>query len=509
VLEKLLGYGGSSAVFLAQQINPARKVAVKVFLPRTPMDIHMQREFYTRFLHEAEAASHLEHPNILPIYSYGEQEGIPYIIMPYMEGGTLSKYIAKRGPLALDEVQYYLEQTASALDFAHQQGFVHCDVKPANMLLDTYGHAMLSDFGIACMADTRLEDNESKSSVAVMGTPDYISPEQALGKPLDRRSDIYSLGVMLFYLLTGKLPFKAESTIALALMHIHEKPPSLLTLRNDLPAEVDNVVQRALKKSPAARFPSAGELSDAFANALAPATQELPVQVRLSLTDTRYTKALRRPKFVALLSGIAVIAILFASGTLAWLWQGSKPGLSSSISNSINNPQVDLLTQRANWPTSSTFFYDAQSYHILNRSAEHVAMALYDGQHFHNLRLHVNMAPVKQTGQAYYGVVLRCAPDQSSYYLFEVSATQYVFLRYERSQVYYLASGRIPNASDKEQDLQIEAHDSTFSYQINSQKFDPVVDKQAPVRNEGQIGLYVEDQGMEVAFSHLYINELP
>src|SRR5579875_2144729 len=145
VLEKTLGYGGSSAVFLAQQNSPRRKVAVKVFLPSPHMNIYMQREFYRRFLHEAEAASKLNHAHILPIYAYGEQDGLPYIVMPYMGGGTLSAYLSKRGPLSLQEAQWYLDQVASALDYAHEQGCVHCDVKPANMLLDQDGHLMLSD----------------------------------------------------------------------------------------------------------------------------------------------------------------------------------------------------------------------------------------------------------------------------------------------------------------------------------------------------------------------------
>ena len=124
VIEKLLGYGGTSAVFLAQQRTPEQKVAIKVFLPRSNMSVQMQKDFYIRFLREAEAASQLDHPNILPIYSYGERDGLPYIIMPFMPGGTLSEYIAEHGCLTLHEAQWYLEQISSALDYAHEHGCV-------------------------------------------------------------------------------------------------------------------------------------------------------------------------------------------------------------------------------------------------------------------------------------------------------------------------------------------------------------------------------------------------
>src|SRR5215831_10576217 len=135
ILENLIGYGGSSAVFLAHNRSTNEQVAVKVFLPRSTMDKQAQHNFYRRFLREAQAASELDHPNILSIYAYGEHNGLPYIVMPYMAGGTLSEYIAKHGPLPLSEAKQYLEQISAALDYAHEHGRVHCDVKPANILL--------------------------------------------------------------------------------------------------------------------------------------------------------------------------------------------------------------------------------------------------------------------------------------------------------------------------------------------------------------------------------------
>jgi len=229
LLERLLGYGGSSAVFLAHDCQSEQKVAVKVFLPRESLSRRMEKDFYRRFLHEAEAASKLDHPNILPIYAYGEEDGLPYIVMPFMEGGTLLDYMSERGSLSLHEAQWYLEQLTSALDYAHEHGWVHCDVKPANMLLDSGGRVMLSDFGIAYLKNggERAAGPIAKTSHTLMGTPDYVSPEQALGHEIDRCSDIYSLGVTLFFLLAKRLPFKADTPIAVALLHIDEPPPSL------------------------------------------------------------------------------------------------------------------------------------------------------------------------------------------------------------------------------------------------------------------------------------------
>ncbi len=281
VLEKLLGYGGSSAVFLAQQQNPARKVAVKVFLPRAAMNSKMQRDFYRRFLQEAEGASKLDHPNILPVYAYGEQDRLPYIVMPYMPGGTLSEYISENGALSLAEAQWHLEQLACALDYAHAHGCVHCDVKPANILLDRDGRVMLSDFGIAHIIPSDDDTLPDKKMDALMGTPDYISPEQALGHTLDGRSDVYSLGVTLFYLLANRLPFSADSTLALVLLHVHEPPPSLALIRADISPALDRVMHKALAKDPQKRFQTAGEFSAAFTQAIVPdkvqATSSAPV----------------------------------------------------------------------------------------------------------------------------------------------------------------------------------------------------------------------------------------
>lgn len=529
VLEKPLGYGGSSAVFLAQQSSPRRKVAVKVFLPSPHMNIYMQREFYRRFLCEAEAASKLNHAHILPIYSYGEQDGLPYIVMPYMEGGTLAEYMSKRASLSLEEAQWYLDQIASALDYAHAEGYIHCDVKPSNILLDDDGYAVLSDFGIARLSQLQGETTEAVLPTvrdAVLGTPDYISPEQALGSPLDGRSDIYSLGIMLFYLLTKRLPFKAASPIALALQHVYEPPPLPSSLRAELTPAVDRVMLKALAKDPAARYQTAQQLNKAFAESTKIAVETRPFAPKLvqkthsknDVLDTRTHLWARTGKLTRLIA-VTTAILLLISGYLATAnvivpSVKQTPGHTQNNTASSREGTLDRLANPDDWPISSTFFYAGQQYqyHILNASARSVALALYEGQQFENFRLNVTMTQIRvaQADRDYYGVVFRCAPDQSHYYLFEIVPTgQYDFMRYDG---YWtdLVNGWSPALTiGKSNTITIEANGNTFIFSVNGKAVGaPVKDASPALLSAGQIGLYVENQGVEIAFSHLYIETL-
>ena len=540
LLEKLLGYGGSSAVYLARQYAPEQKVAVKVFLPRPLMNAQMQREFYRRFLREAEVASKLEHPNILPIYAYGEQDGIPYIVMPYMEGGTLAEYLSVHGPLSLQEAHWYLEQIASALDYAHEHGCIHCDIKPANILLDSEEYALLSDFGIARMIQSEedthtLEPLAAKGREAVMGTPDYISPEQALGRTLDGRSDVYSLGIVLFHLLANQLPFRADSSIALALLHVHEPPPSLMPIRADITPAIDQVVRRALAKDTAERFQTAQQLCDAFADAIDLSSEVAIPGGRRPARQAVYRLPERRAALNSyvgftprlLLIGV-VLLLLIGSSFMAYARYfappsaGGKPHVphvQASVAATVQNAAVDTLMNYDAWPTSSTFFYDTQhqNYHVLNDSAKDVALALYSGHLFSDFRLSVTMDEVQaqHSGANYYGVVFRCSADQARYYLFEIGTTagaQYDFLLRYDGQWKSLADG-YPSApihgNGQSNTVTIEAHSNTFTFQINGRQVGaPVTVAAKPPMTAGQVGLYVEDQGAEVAFSHLYIQAL-
>ncbi|MFQ3535579.1 MAG: serine/threonine-protein kinase [Aggregatilineales bacterium] len=256
-LEAPLGKGGMASVYRAYQASVDRYVAIKVMTPEIAND----PSFVERFQREARIIAKLEHPHILPVIDFGESEGIYYIAMRYMDGGSLDDRLRQRR-LRPEEIAHYLNQIASALDYAHQKGVIHRDLKPSNVLLDRANNCYLTDFGIA-----RIEGAERKLTAtgSVMGTPAYMSPEQAMGKPLDGRSDIYALGVMLYEMVTGRLPFHADTTAALIFQHVYESPPSARQLDPSLPEAVDWLFSRVLAKAPEVRHNTAEALARDFA----------------------------------------------------------------------------------------------------------------------------------------------------------------------------------------------------------------------------------------------------
>ena len=437
-LEQVIGYGGSSIVFLAQPRNAEQKVAVKVFLPRSTMDSQAQKSFYRRFLREAQAASNLDHPHILSVYSYGEHQGLPYIVMPYFPGGTLSEYVKRQGPLSLRVAQTYLKQIADALDYAHSCGCVHCDVKPANILLGEDGVVVLSDFGIVrLLEETSLTAQQSmKSPETLMGTPDYISPEPARGEPLDGRSDVYSLGVTLYFLLTGEPPFKSDSSIAMALMHVHEKPPLVGLLRADVTPEIDHIIGTALAKWPEERYQSAGAFSAAFSEAVAQArtidkvtfvnsppllaglkvlgrareNDQGALEPRVRVKPASRQLALRSRATLLLLVLSVVLIAAITAGFLLSAAVSREPKVKVTPTPTSN----DILAGQNGWDRSLTFFFDASGrYHILNKS-QPLVIALYRSAQYKNFRLSVTISQVAGPHDSgdFYGVELRSIQDQ-------------------------------------------------------------------------------------------------
>ncbi|HLI88022.1 MAG TPA: protein kinase [Ktedonobacteraceae bacterium] len=274
-LQRLLGRGGMGAVYLAQQERPHRIVAVKVLMPDLLAHEDLYKEFLIRFRREADAIAALDHINIMPIYEYGEEERLAYLVMPYITGGTLREVLRKRGRLPLAETIPIIAQTASALDYAHARGIIHRDLKPGNILLHADGRLLLTDFGIAKVVETSpTTDQHTPQALptltttgTVIGTPEYFSPEQAAGGPIDQRSDVYSLGVVLYEMLAGHVPFSGPTPVAVALKHAMEPPPPLTRANSDIPDVVEKVVMKALAKKPEARYASAGALAQVLRTA--------------------------------------------------------------------------------------------------------------------------------------------------------------------------------------------------------------------------------------------------
>jgi serine/threonine protein kinase len=276
-LLELIGRGGMGAVFLAQQSRPRRQVAVKVLLPIMTLQPSQKVAFLERFRRETDAAASLEHPYILPVYEYGEQDGLAYLVMPYISGGTLRDELEHEGKLPLTQAVVYLEQMSSALDFAHQRGVIHRDVKPVNILLTLDKRLLLTDFGLVkIITDDQDGQNPLSEAGMPMGTPEYMAPEQVVGKEIDSRADLYSLAVVLYQMLTGIVPFTSEMPMKVAMQHLQMSPPPLMPLRPDLPPAAEKVILRALAKHPDDRYESTRDFASAFRRALEEAGVVLP-----------------------------------------------------------------------------------------------------------------------------------------------------------------------------------------------------------------------------------------
>ncbi|HVC06245.1 MAG TPA: protein kinase [Solirubrobacterales bacterium] len=259
-LEAKLGSGGMSTVYLARDETLDRAVAVKVM----HREMSEQPEQLERFRQEARAVAKLSHPNVVSVIDAGEDGGYPYIVFEYVQGETLKQRIARVGPLDTQEAIAYAIETARGLTVAHARNMVHRDIKPQNILIDAEGRAKLTDFGIS----RQLEQDGMTATGRVLGTTDYVAPEQALGKGADRRSDIYSLGVVLYEMLVGQVPFHADSQVGVAMKHVNEELPDVQRRRPEVSAAAALVVERATAKDPDERYQQIGELIDDLSTAL-------------------------------------------------------------------------------------------------------------------------------------------------------------------------------------------------------------------------------------------------
>ena len=251
-----LGQGGMAAVYKAYQPAVDRHVALKIL----PSHLAQDPEFLARFEQEAKVLAKLQHPHILPVHDFGESDGFTYIVMPFIKTGTLAATLTGQ-PLPFDQIKRVITQVGDALDCAHAQGLVHRDVKPSNILLDERGNCLLADFGIAKI----LEGTDTLTATgSLIGTPKYMSPEQGLGDPVDGRSDIYSLGVVLYEMATGQVPFEAETPLAIVVKHIRDPLPVPTQVNPDIPQPLQRMIFRAMHKEPSERFPTASAMVEAM-----------------------------------------------------------------------------------------------------------------------------------------------------------------------------------------------------------------------------------------------------
>src|ERR1041385_3866596 len=237
-----IGKGGMATVYKAYQPSVDRYVAIKVL----PSQLAESEEFATRFHQEARIIAKLEHPHILPVFDYGESDGVAYFVMRYLDAGTLKDRMETKRPLPLDDIDRIFTQLADALSYAHGHGIIHRDLKPANALIDSQGNVSLTDFGIAKLlesASPRLTQTD-----AIMGTPAYISPEQAQAKPVDQRSDIYSLGIILYEMATGSVPYTADTPLAVIFKHVRDPLPLPSSVKPDILPSIEKVIQGACQR---------------------------------------------------------------------------------------------------------------------------------------------------------------------------------------------------------------------------------------------------------------------
>ncbi|MEW6567274.1 MAG: protein kinase [Chloroflexota bacterium] len=340
LLMEQVGLGGMAAVYKAYDARENRVVALKVLATVLAEDA----KFSLRFQREAKIVSDLIHPNIVPVWDYGEADGRAYLVMPFLSVGSLADRL-RNGPLQPSECGRIFGQVASALEFAHSRGVVHRDLKPSNILLDEKGNALLSDFGLAQIQDASI----SLTGSALLGTPAYLSPEQARGDKVEARSDQYSLGIILFQLSTGQLPFDAETPMAVAIKQVHEPLPLPRKVNPNVPEVVERVILKATAKDPNDRFPSVAEMNRAFQAALGhvldpsspPPKVPLPASLRTMPLPAAATSRQRAPAgrrkravVVALLS-LGLVLCAFASSALA----------SRIVARSTSTPSPALVAQ--------------------------------------------------------------------------------------------------------------------------------------------------------------------
>jgi serine/threonine protein kinase len=521
-----IGKGGMATVYKAYQASVDRYVAVKVL----PSQLAESKEFAARFQQEARFIAKLEHPHILPVFDYGESNGVAYFVMRYLEAGTLKDKMIEGRPLPLHDIDRIFTQLADALSYAHGRGIVHRDLKPANALIDSQGNVFLTDFGIAKLlesASPRLTQTD-----AIMGTPAYISPEQAQSQPVNQRSDIYSLGIILYEMVTGSVPFVAETPLAVLFKHISDPLPPPSFVKPDIPPSIERVILKALEKDPKNRFETAVEFVSAWKRALEekeavhqapettippiiPSIPSNPTQRKPSPATTTMSRAARPAIWiVGCLAGLCLLFSVGGVGILAAYWPTSTPTPETRPPTPTMTPvpptsvelsgavlfEDDFSVSQDAWGTltdsDSSIEYEAQALRMRNFTKNYVVWSTPNDLNYKNIHIEVKALNNNTDTSTSFGFI--CAQQTESwsfYYIAITTAGDYAIIKAttDESDVILTnngqwgTSGLIPNKAPSYR-LGADCGNGVLKLYVDGQQIDSVSDS---TYTTGRVGLFI------------------